>query len=409
MIGRLAASPTVVLGWMLSLSVWAQDSSPSGIEYIDCWFENASPIWYETDAHGSVQIHLTYDHERSSPNRAAGHFHFRLLGKPRASVRLEFNQLDNIWNGMPGSLAKELKAAVVSDEGREWESIELFPTEDGRVYAQILLDEQGSKYIARVEPYRLSDLERFLQQLGTRQDVQITSIGRTVEGRPIEIVQVGSSDAKHRVFLRARAHPWEAGGNWVLEGLAERLLQSDDQAARWRRAMAFYILPMANKDGVARGRTRFNMKGKDLNRNWNAPADPNLAPENAALEDWLKRMISDGKRPDLAMELHNDGNGKLHISRPESLDARDHVQRMQHLESLLRRFTWFSEGSTNASFRNAGTLGEGWLERYHIDALVHEFNCNTIASLNQRPMARHWKEYGRQLPLVLATYFETRP
>ena len=25
---------------------------------------------------------------------------------------------------------------------------------------------------------------------------------------------------------------------------------------------------MANKDGVARGGTRFNLRGKDLNRNW---------------------------------------------------------------------------------------------------------------------------------------------
>ena len=47
---------------------------------------------------------------------------------------------------------------------------------------------------------------------------------------------------------------------------------------------------------------------------------------------------------------------------------------MTVLEELLRQHTWFTEGSTNAAFRNAGTLGDGWLERYGIDAAVHEFN-----------------------------------
>ena len=45
---------------------------------------------------------------------------------------------------------------------------------------------------------------------------------------------------------------------------------------------------MANKDGVALGRTRFNLQGKDLNRDWDKPADPRLAPENYALEKWLE-------------------------------------------------------------------------------------------------------------------------
>ena len=46
--------------------------------------------------------------------------------------------------------------------------------------------------------------------------------------------------------------------------------------------------------GVARGGTRFNLHGKDLNRNWDAPADPRLTPENAALEKWLGGMIAAG-------------------------------------------------------------------------------------------------------------------
>ena len=239
----------------------------SGLDFIDTSFENASPVWYERAPDGTIRVHLLYDHERSSPNRAAGHIHLRLHGRTGSRFTLEFMN------------------------------------------------------------------QRFLEHY------------------------------------------------------------------------TVYILPMANKDGVARGMTRFNVMGKDLNRNWDTPADPNLAPENAALERWLEQMIADGRRPHLAMELHNDGNGRLHISRPPVPQLPRHLERMAVLESLLRKKTWFTEGSTNEAFRNSGTLGDGWLERYGIDAVVHEFNCNWIAGLETRPLGRHWSEYGEKLAEVFDEYF----
>src|SRR4026209_98861 len=62
----------------------------SGLDFIDTSFENASPVWYERAPDGTVQVHLLYDHERSSPNRAAGHIHLRLHGRTGAKLTLEF-------------------------------------------------------------------------------------------------------------------------------------------------------------------------------------------------------------------------------------------------------------------------------------------------------------------------------
>jgi predicted deacylase len=259
--------------------------------------------------------------------------------------------------------------------------------------------------IARVEPYRLSDLARFLDSIRNNPLIEIKPIGKTVEGRELEIIRLGNPAAPHRVFLRARAHPWEPGGNWIVEGLAHRLLQNDADAKKYLDRYCVNILPMANKDGVARGRTRFNLLGKDLNRNWDKPSDPKLAPENAALEKWLEQVIAAKQAPDLALELHNDGNGQLHISRPRVPTLARYLERMKVLEALLRKDTWFTVGSTAPEFRNAGTLGDGWLERYGIDAVVHEFNCNWIAGLNDYPSAEHWREYGQGLATVFYEYF----
>jgi hypothetical protein len=395
-----------LVAWPLAVRGQEGPAKPpvGALEFLDTGFENASPLWYEAGPDGTVLVHLVYDHERSSPNRAAGHIHFRIHAPAGSTHTLEFLNLENVWNGRKASVAGELGIVVISTDGRAWTSVPLERLPGDRVRLTVTMP-GPELYVARVEPYRLSDLDRWLGSIATNPLVAVTPIGRTAEGRGLEIVRVGRPDAPYRVFLRARAHPWEPGGNWVVQGLVERLLRGDDEAATYLRRYCVYIMPMANKDGVARGRTRFNLRGKDLNRNWDRPADPAVAPENAALESWLEAMIGRGMRPHLALELHNDGNGKLHVSRPPVAELARYLGRMETLEALLRKHTWFTEGSTKAEFRNAGTLGEGWLERYGVDAAVHELNVNRIAGLDDYPSGRHWERYGGQLARVFHEYF----
>jgi len=387
----------------LAAAAQAPAAGVAGLEFIDTGFENASPLWYDV-ADGVVRLHLLYDHERSSPNRAAGHIHFRIHAKPGTKLTLEFLNLDNVWNGQPGSVAGELKTVAVSPNGREWQTVATESLPGNRV--QLHVEMPGpALYVARIEPYRLSDLNRLLASIRTNRVLQVTTIGKTAGGRDLEILRIGDPAAPYRVFVRARAHPWESGSNWVAQGLIQRLLQGDADAQRFRSVYCLYIMPMANKDGVALGRTRFNLLGKDLNRNWDKPADPELSPENAALEKWLEGMIAAGRAPHLALELHNDGSGRLHISRPPVPQLERHLTRMAIFEQLLRENTWFTEGSTNSAFRNSGTLGDGWLERYGIDAAVHEFNCNWIEGMKTHSSSRQWIAYGEKLALVFRDYF----
>jgi hypothetical protein len=399
---------SLLLPAAVALSTPAAPPSPrqaaaAGLDFIDTSIENGSPLWYDI-VDGIVRLHLIYDHERASPNRAAGHVHFVLHGRPGTSLTLEFLNLDNVWNGQPGSVAGELKTVAVSDDGRAWKTVATDSLPGNRVQVRVTL--AGARlHVARMEPYRLSDLERLLETIRRHPRVRIETIGATAAGRSLEIVRIGNAAAPHRAFIRARAHPWEAGSNWVAQGLMQRLLADDAEVARFLDRYSVSVLPMANKDGVARGGTRFNLRGMDLNRNWDRPADPERAPENAALERWLEREIAAGRTPQLALELHNDGSGRLHISRPPVPQLERYLGRMAILEELLRRHTWFTEGSTSPAFRNSGTLGEGWLLRYGIDGAVHEFNCNWAEGLKQPTSSAAWQSYGAGLARVLDEYF----
>jgi hypothetical protein len=404
----------VVLGWILTSSTTALTAEPdatqepageSPLVFINTSFENASPLYWEIDEEGVVHIFLVYDQERSSPNRANGHWHFQLQAKKGSELTLLLHNFDNVWNGQHGSPLNDKMLSFVSTDGRSWEVIPAETTEENLLAIHVRM-EQETLYLARLEPYRISDLEALKEKLSSYPLVEISPIGRTVQGRELEIIRVGRADAPFRVFLRARAHAWEPGGNWVVEGLIQRLLRDDEDARRWLSRYCVYVMPMANKDAVAAGRTRFNLLGADLNRKWDKPADPQNAPENRALENWIETMIAQGKRPHLAIDFHNDNGGRLHVSRP-NVDLEDYLARMERFEQLLRKHTWFTEGVTGAGFHNPGSIGEGLLERYGITACVQELNATWIAGVDDYPYAKHWQRFGEELCEVFFEYFET--
>jgi hypothetical protein len=164
-------------------------------------------------------------------------------------------------------------------------------------------------------------------------------------------------------------------------------------------------MPMANKDGVARGRTRFNQLGSDLNRKWDKPADPAVNPENYALETWLASMIAEGQKPDLMIDLHNDESGGLHVDRLGK-DLDEYLKSMNRLEMVLRKYTWYTERTSRATSSSPGSIGAGVLDRFGVHACVLELNANWIAGLNAYTSAERWELFGEQLCEAFRHYFE---
>jgi hypothetical protein len=379
----------------------------TGLEFINTSFEIASPLSWETDPEGVIHLYMIYDQERSSTNRANGHWHFQLQAKQGSELTLRLHNFDNVWNGRHGSPLNDEVTSFVSHDGKDWTPIQTEKIDDNSLEIKIQM-EQESLYVARLEPYRTSDLERLKTEIRDNPLVEIIPIGRTVQNRELEIIRVGRPDVPNRVLLRARSHPWEPGGNWVLQGMIRHLLGDDEHLPSYLDTYCIYVMPMANKDGVALGHTRFNLLGADLNRKWDKPADPRYSPENHALERWIEAMIAEGKRPHLAIDFHNDNSGRLHISRP-NIDLEEYLERMKKFEQLLIQHSWFTEGSTGGNFHNPGTIGEGLLERYGITACVQELNANRIAGLDDVARAQHWELFGRQLCKVFYEYFRAAP
>lgn len=375
------------------------DSGRHPLVYINTNFENASQLDWEVDKEGVVQVSMIYDHERSSPNRANGHWHFQVVGEPGSDITIVLKNFNNIWNGMRGIPISEKTNTLISADGTHWQVLPAALVNESQLKFTLHMD-SDRLYVASVEPYRISDLDRFLEQIKNNRLIEITPVGHTVEGRQLEIVRVGNPDAPYRIFLRARAHSWESGGNWVLQGLIRSLLEKD--AGKYLERYCIYVMPMTNKDGVARGRTRFNTLGKDLNREWHLPADKELTPEKYAFERWLRKMIDQRKKPHFAIDLHNDRGGHLHVNLPTS-DNTQYAANLKRFENLLFKHTWFREGASHV--KNPGSFGEGMLARFGIDACVYELNYEWIKGLNKEPLGKDWEQLGKQLRDVFLEYF----
>jgi len=371
------------------------------ITYINNKIENGSNLNWDIAEDGTINIYLAYDYERESLNRAYDHWHFLLEAEAGSDITLIFHNFSEVYNGKLMPFNTWIMDCITSSDDRVWSHVPVEWLEGERMKVEIHMA-SDSLYIARVEPYRLSNLEALIAGLRAKENVKITSIGKTVEGRILNIIQIGDDHAPNSLFIRARAHPWEAGGNWVLEGIIRTLLDESGRGNDYLSNYTVYILPMANMDGVANGVSRFNMNGMDLNRKLLAPADPKLSPENAAMESWLEGLIARGIKPGLAIDFHNDSNGPLFFASSGKHD-RIYVRNMELLEGLLREHTWFSEGT---SFFGSESFEEGLMSRYGINALVYELNAHWIKSKEKMPLSSDWLELGDQLCPVFDEYFK---
>ena len=190
--------------------------------------------------------------------------------------------------------------ACASYDGKRWFRVPT--TFDG----QTLLIEHTPKAdtvsYAYFAPYPYERHERLLKRARRAPWVQVEELGRSVEGRPISMVTVGEeSDDKRRIWVIARQHPGETMGEWLMEGLVERLLDEDDALFQplLERAV-FHLVTSMNPDGGVRGNLRANAAGMNLNRAWMEPNDKE-SPEVLCVRD---RMARTGV--DLFLDVHGD-------------------------------------------------------------------------------------------------------
>lgn len=147
-------------------------------------------------------------------------------------------------------------------------------------------------------PYNYTQSEQFVDSLRDHPLVDVEKIGQSPEGRNLWMLRITDSSPrpKENFLIRSRVHAYESAASYTMEGMVQWLLSGEPYAVAALRQYVFYVIPMANPDGVHNGLgSRVAPQGVNLS------AIP-YQPDPASLP--LKQAI-DRVRPAVAIDLHN--------------------------------------------------------------------------------------------------------
>ena len=154
-------------------------------------------------------------------------------------------------------------------------------------------------WVAYFAPYSMERHHDLIATVAECEGVTYRCLGTSLEGQPIDCLEMGSGDTQ--VWLYARQHPGESMAEWWMEGALEALCDPADPVARvLRRKCRLHVVPNCNPDGSYRGHLRTNAAGINLNREWHEPS-AEKSPEVLAIRG---AMDASGVR--FAMDVHGD-------------------------------------------------------------------------------------------------------
>ena len=125
----------------------------------------------------------------------------------------------------------------------------------------------------------------------------LDTIGTSINGKLILALKIsdnaGNDEDEPAVFYSSTMHGDETGGYILMLRLADYLLKNYSLSTRVKDLadnLEIWINPLANPDGtygsgnIMTSPTRFNANGKDLNRNFPDPEDPEIIPEKETID-----------------------------------------------------------------------------------------------------------------------------
>jgi murein tripeptide amidase MpaA len=194
-------------------------------------------------------------------------FHFRVACRSGDMLTLRITGLAGSaypdgWSGY---------RACVSEDREDWTRAETaYGSEDGGTLTIRHRAATGIVWVAYFPPYSMERHHDLIAQAASVEGVSYRCLGHSLDGRPIDCLELGEGD--RHVWLYARQHPGETMAEYWMEGAIDLLTDPASPHGRvLREKCRFHLVPNMNPDGSFRGHLRTNAIGVNLNREWHVP------------------------------------------------------------------------------------------------------------------------------------------
>ncbi|MCK0159117.1 M14 family metallopeptidase [Allomuricauda sp. F6463D] len=142
-------------------------------------------------------------------------------------------------------------------------------------------------WVAGQELENSTRVNAWMDSISQKKFVTKSIIGKSREGRNLNLLSIGNTASKNMIMIISRQHPPEVTGYLSMKSFVETLAENTKVAKNFRKEFAIYVIPLMNPDGVDNGFWRHNTGGIDLNRDW---ANFNQ-PETTAVKEFMEGLV----------------------------------------------------------------------------------------------------------------------
>jgi hypothetical protein len=161
--------------------------------------------------------------------------------------------------------------------------------------------EKDSAFVVLRVPYTLGYQQKYIGSLPKRKGVEVIKIGESAKGNPLTLIKISRGEEQSEkenpcILIYAREHCDEPDSSWAAQGALRFLLGDSAEANALRDQFTFIIIPMIDPDGFAAARHE-----NVCLTFWRTKA----TTESRIYAAWFENWVRQGKRLDLALNLHN--------------------------------------------------------------------------------------------------------
>ncbi len=339
-------------------------------------------------------------------------FNFRLVETAPETVKTEKVQLvlkyfDNLY----GSGDPIRVRPVCKHQNQDWVRMKpgkIAVGEDGQHSVSWIIDyPKPSVEVAVCFPYGSQEIKQMIDK--TRGYWKSDTIGLTQSGRPIQRLSNNAGTPggdMPGIYLIARQNPGETPGSWVLDGLLRELARTRNQRC------LFWVIPLADIDGIIRGEYGKKNYPFNLNRSW---GDSFYRHETLVIQNDLKRWQKRCK-PVLGINFQSPGichTEGIHCYLPDGERFPDlHKLSTAWANNLANRlpakFT-----ATAKDFKKSATQRPGGLENDFISYACESLKISAVTLLSPYSMAgdnllsrKCYRESGKTIAMGILDRFK---